>query len=631
MANSQIDFRFLRGLKENLPSGTSIVDGTLYFCTDTLDIYEGYKKTVGNETVHGLRRYGGVSTVACTNAQSPNYVDGDSVLPDTANSGVLYYCVKDNILAAFDVDESQWIQINMTYSAYGEDKAGLVPGYTEDDNGKFLGLGGWTAITGADVILSGYTLAESSGSSITEDDTVAQAIGKLEKTLKQMTEVGGEPNQNAFSKITITGKSSSDTVIEGDSEVKNLNAANTTDEVKLAAADKWTAITVDDDGKTIKVGHAGAAENTGAFGPSVSDADGTVTIPSFEVDKAGHVVKAANKTVTLPTQTDYSIKIVKNDSSEYASSYTFKQLGEDIETINIPKDMVVSAGAVVDVADNQIKVNDDPETYLAAGKYIQLTLANATSDKIYIPVKELVDVYTSAQNAAEVQVSISASNEISAVIVDGSVGTAKLTDNSVTNAKLAKAAAYTVKANNTNAEANSTDVLVKDLVLAGFTLKSGETQLIAEDKTIAEVFEIITSAFIESFQNFGFELSRKINKEEYTGEGSILVGVANDGTPNGGGAKALSKGSEGQVLKVVDGKVTWAEDNNDDTHHEAKLVVANTADGKENTEVTGNELYFNLVENNEVRSSHKVTTSSAISATADAEGNIHLGLVWGTF
>lgn len=633
MANSQAEFRFLRGLKPNLPTGTSIIDGALYFCTDTLEIYEGYtKQAEGGETVYGLRRYGGINTVACSSAQSPNYVAGDTVLPTTANNGVIYYCTKDNILAAYDVATSQWIQINIQYTPFDQNKDGLVPGYTADDAGKFLGTNGWVQITGADVILTDYEMASTSGSAISEEDTVAEALGKLEATLKTITEVGGEPNQNAFSKFTVNAKSTSDEVTEGDAVVKSIEAGTATDEIKFAAADKWTSVVADAESKTIKVGHAGAAENTGAFGPAADETPvdgGTFTVPSFTVDKAGHVVKAANKTVTLPTQTDYSVEVVKNDSSEYASSYTFKQLGKDLATINIPKDMVVSAGAVIDVADNQIKVSDDPETYLPAGKYIELTIANTNGDKIYIPVKDLVDVYTSQKNASEVQVSISDTNEISAVIVAGSVSTDKLADNAVTNTKLAKAGAYTVKANNTDAEANSADVAVKDLILNGFTVTLGDNNIVSDNTTLGDVLTTIFTAFDTVVNNIFDELANKLDIGLLAREGSILIG----GSDENGDTRpsALEKGSEGQVLKVVDGKVTWAEDNNDDTHHEAKLVVAATADGKENTEVTGNELYFNLVENDTVRSSHKVTTSSALSATADAEGNIHLGLVWGTF
>ena len=69
-------------------------------------------------------------------------------------------------------------------------------------------------------------------------------------------------------------------------------------------------------------------------------------------------------------------------------------------------------------------------------KYIDLVLANATSDHIYIPANSLVDVYTTEQGATEVQLAIDNNNVISASIV--AVNGSKLVDGSVTKAKLAQ-------------------------------------------------------------------------------------------------------------------------------------------------------------------------------------------------
>lgn len=110
-----------------------------------------------------------------------------------------------------------------------------------------------------------------------------------------------------------------------------------------------------------------------------------------------------------------------------AKSYTIKQGGATIATIDIPKDMVVSSGAV----------EVDPKG-LEAGTYLVLTLANATSDKIYINVGKLVDIYTAKANATQVQIAIdSATREISATIVAGSVTATELATDAVVTAKIA--------------------------------------------------------------------------------------------------------------------------------------------------------------------------------------------------
>lgn len=109
----------------------------------------------------------------------------------------------------------------------------------------------------------------------------------------------------------------------------------------------------------------------------------------------------------------------------YAKSYTFTQNGAEIAVIDIPKDMVVTSGQVV--------VNPDGQ---AEGTYLELTLANATSDKIYINVGSLVDLYTVEDGAAQVQLAIDSNREISATIVAGSITTTEIADGAIVTTKI---------------------------------------------------------------------------------------------------------------------------------------------------------------------------------------------------
>lgn len=109
-----------------------------------------------------------------------------------------------------------------------------------------------------------------------------------------------------------------------------------------------------------------------------------------------------------------------------AKSYTLKQGGNKVAVIDIPKDMVVSDGKVV----------VDPEGE-AKGTYLELTIANNDGTKVYIPVGNLIDIYTAEQKATQIQLAISAGNVISGTIVAGSVGTTELADKAVTAAKIA--------------------------------------------------------------------------------------------------------------------------------------------------------------------------------------------------
>lgn len=82
-------------------------------------------------------------------------------------------------------------------------------------------------------------------------------------------------------------------------------------------------------------------------------------------------------------QEEYTVEVSESTGGDYAKSYIVKQGGKTLSTINIPKDMVVSSGKIVENPSGQ-----------PAGKYIELTLANSDNTKIYISVDELVDEYT---------------------------------------------------------------------------------------------------------------------------------------------------------------------------------------------------------------------------------------------
>ncbi len=139
------------------------------------------------------------------------------------------------------------------------------------------------------------------------------------------------------------------------------------------------------------------------------------------------IVKLAND---IKTAQDAGAVTVSTETTTagMSKSYTFTQNGHQITVIDIPKDMVVSSGEVV----------KDPAGQ-APGTYICLTLANAEQDKIYINVAGLVDIYTAAEGAAEVQLAFGGTNgyEVSATLVDGGVTATKIAEGAVTTAKIA--------------------------------------------------------------------------------------------------------------------------------------------------------------------------------------------------
>ncbi len=83
------------------------------------------------------------------------------------------------------------------------------------------------------------------------------------------------------------------------------------------------------------------------------------------------------------------MSLTENSSTAYAKSYVLSQGNKEIGTINIPKDMVVSSGSLKSVTSA-----NDPYTGAKVGdRYIDLVIANSTSEHIYIPVSDLIDTY----------------------------------------------------------------------------------------------------------------------------------------------------------------------------------------------------------------------------------------------
>ena len=129
----------------------------------------------------------------------------------------------------------------------------------------------------------------------------------------------------------------------------------------------------------------------------------------------------------LPTGIDYTVEITESNPEGYAKAYTITQTATGLNTtINIPKDMVVESGIV------ETKTESGP--WGLAGTYLVLTLANATSDRIYIDVSTLIEYVTSGSTTSDsVQITISSDHKVTATIKDGSITKNKLESSIVTS------------------------------------------------------------------------------------------------------------------------------------------------------------------------------------------------------
>ena len=169
-----------------------------------------------------------------------------------------------------------------------------------------------------------------------------------------------------------------------------------------------------------------------------------------------------NDIVEIPAAAEYSI--VKDETSTYAATYHLTKDGVNTGVaIDIPKDMVVKSGEVV--------TNPAGQT---AGTYLVFTLANATEDKVYINVGNLIEYVTSgSKDSDQIKIDVSADHKVTATLSNGSVTKAQLVAEVQTS--LGKADNALQKASITTGTTNGTisvsgdDIKVKGLGSAAYT------------------------------------------------------------------------------------------------------------------------------------------------------------------
>ena len=123
-------------------------------------------------------------------------------------------------------------------------------------------------------------------------------------------------------------------------------------------------------------------------------------------------------TIVVP---DLKMEVKATPNDGYLKTYQFTYGTGSAFEIDIPKDLVVTAGEIIVVN------SSSPVSGLTDGTYLKLTIANQT-EPVYINTSDLCDVYTGKTATDGVSVSISASNEISATLVGKAVTEANLED-----------------------------------------------------------------------------------------------------------------------------------------------------------------------------------------------------------
>lgn len=318
-------------------------------------------------------------------------------------------------------------------------------------------------------------------------------------------------------------------------------------------------------------------------------------------------VGEAGLKVTIPAAAEYSITKAA-DSGNYAAVYHLTKNGTEVgAAINIPKDMVVKSGSVVTNPAGQAK-----------GTYIELVLANATNDKIYIPVDQLIEYVTSGSAESDpIVVAVSSDHKVTATITDGSITKAKLATAVQTSLGRADSAVQSVSNGTEDGtiEVDGTPVIVAGLKSAAYT---ESTDYIPATK-LGEIGEKTIKGYVDdkiSGQNFS----------SFVKGTEVTTGTAN-GTIAVKGKDVAVKGLDTAAYAKASAFATAAQGALADTA--VQSVITGTANGTilvDNRAVAvhglGSAAY--------TESSAYDTAGAATQALADAKEYTNDALTWGT-
>lgn len=217
------------------------------------------------------------------------------------------------------------------------------------------------------------------------------------------TEILGEEGYQQTVKSAYELAGTKATLAEAVSEIEKKNYATKAEAQGYANA-KDTAIA---NAKKAGTDAQGAVDALSKKVGSIPEGSKATTVVGYVDEKIG----------AIPAQTDYTVTVTPSTVEGLAKRYTVHQEATGLDVnIDIPTDMVVKSGAVV--------TNPAGQT---AGTYLVLTLANATNDKVYIDVGNLIEYVTSGSGATDmVKIAVSADHKVTASITDGSITKAKL-------------------------------------------------------------------------------------------------------------------------------------------------------------------------------------------------------------
>ena len=191
---------------------------------------------------------------------------------------------------------------------------------------------------------------------------------------------------------------------------------------------------------------------------------GTIPDSSKATTAIGYVDEQVKK--VKDAEVDYTVTVTPSTVEGIAKRYIIAQQSTGLNVnIDIPSDMVVKSGKVV----------ENPATQ-SPGTYLELTLANATNDKVYIDVGSLIEYVVGGAAADGIITTAVAINAQGDHVLTATIG-----DGKITKAKLVKAVQDSLDKADTALQAAALEPYAKTAdVKAGYVAKNGTDRLMTK-------------------------------------------------------------------------------------------------------------------------------------------------------
>lgn len=271
----------------------------------------------------------------------------------------------------------------------------------------------------ADVLFKSGTYAQYVGLTTKNDNTIYFIDGQIFKGnvayTDQVVVVSALPNTLVAGKVYVNTTDKSVTYYDG--TTSTVVVPETVDTIDSSATDNAFAnVKAIKDFVAAEIAKIPAAVDYTVTITDETAGTGELTKQTIKQGKSGSEKEIG--TIVVP---DLKMEVKATPNDGYLKTYQFTYGTGTTFEVDIPKDLVVTAGEVIVVSD------ESPVSGLTNGTYLKLTIANQ-STPVYINTNSLVDVYTGKTVTDGVSITVSSTNEISATLVGKAVSESNLAD-----------------------------------------------------------------------------------------------------------------------------------------------------------------------------------------------------------